>query len=197
MDGYPDFRLRRKKPITGYTAKEAIEKIRECKDLDAKKKCVENLPLASINQGIKLLKDIYGRKLSPYYDILKSLNVSLKNITARSFYHDEELAYIKINTKLANRYIQISDTQYPVIQVERICINSLMLSLLSRRAIRDSEKINELKMYSKQLSFSNKQISIHKQKLNQSQQNQRKNLTSEFASFILLWKPTGESIRMA
>lgn len=124
---------------------------------------IEDLPIESISQAVKLMKKIWSFSDNKYVQILKNvIGSEIKNLSIRdAFYHEGELSYITLsNCNETSKTVLLKGETYSVIGLKRLCVKSLILSIISKLIMDSPDKICFLKQYEEALKFNNKRLKV-------------------------------------
>ena len=155
---------------------------------------MEELPINSISQAVKLMKKIWGFSYNEYVQILKKVigpqigNLSIKD----AFYYEDHLSYITLkNCNETSQTVIIEGETYSVIKIKRLCVKSFILSIISKQIMENSEKICFLKQYEDSLKFNNRRL-IVKTSDNKKKQKQKSNEPKKKREWVhIIYTPMG------
>ena len=130
---------------------------------------IENMPITSVSQGMKILNVIKKDKINPYYGEYLDLFNMKQKFEISDFYYTDGPAYLSSDTPSSvDETTTIGGQSFCTNSIERICINSMLMSFLSKLVTLNIEYVTLLKKYEEKLAFTNTKMRYTKSEPKQS-----------------------------
>ena len=141
---------------------------------------IEDLPMASLSQSVKLLKLLKQCKQNVYIDIVENIFGNTKKFSVNDIFNYEEIAsFLSTKSQGYNETtVHIDGEELFVIPIKRFCLKSTILSLISKLVMDNPSQAYLLSKYEDILKFNNRKLLIKpkesKQKKNPSPKKSRR-----------------------